>query len=216
MVDKDFTIIIADDHPMLLNGLYEALVSNGYNVIGKAQNGTEALQLILELKPTLAILDVEMPFMTGFEVVKHIREKSISTKFIIQTLHKNLEYITLALSLKIEGYLLKEDPFTAIETCMEKVLNNESYFSDSIDSNGLLNATDEFKNLKLLTPSELVILKLISKRASTNVIAESLFVSTRTIEKHRSNIIDKLGLRGGEQNSLSYWAIAHFKVISTF
>ena len=216
MVDKNFTILIADDHPMLLNGLYEALVSNGYNVIGKAQNGTEALQLILELKPTLAILDVEMPFMTGFEVVKNIREKSISTKFIIQTLHKNLEYITLALSLKIEGYLLKEDPFTAIETCMEKVLNNESYFSDSIDSNGLLNATSEFKNLKLLTPSELVILKLISKRASTNVIAESLFVSTRTIEKHRSNIIDKLGLGGGEQNSLSYWAITHVKVISTF
>ena len=216
MVDKNFTILIADDHPMLLNGLYEALVSSGYNVIGKAQNGTEALQLILELKPTLAILDVEMPFMTGFEVVKNIREKSISTKFIIQTLHKNLEYITLALSLKIEGYLLKEDPFTAIETCMEKVLNNESYFSDSIDSNGLLNATSEFKNLKLLTPSELVILKLISKRASTNVIAESLFVSSRTIEKHRSNIIDKLGLRGGEQNSLGYWAITHFKVISTF
>ena len=216
MVDKNFTILIADDHPMLLNGLYEALVSNGYNVIGKAQNGTEALQLILELKPTLAILDVEMPFMTGFEVVKNIREKSISTKFIIQTLHKNLEYITLALSLKIEGYLLKEDPFTAIEMCMEKVLNNESYFSDSIDSNGLLNATNEFKNLKLLTPSELVILKLISKQASTNVIAESLFVSTRTIEKHRSNIIDKLGLGGGEQNSLSYWAITHVKVISTF
>ncbi|MDB0040809.1 helix-turn-helix transcriptional regulator, partial [Algibacter sp.] len=92
----------------------------------------------------------------------------------------------------------------------------ESYFSDSIDSNGLLNATNEFKNLKLLTPSELVILKLISKQASTNVIAESLFVSTRTIEKHRSNIIDKLGLGGGEQNSLSYWAITHVKVISTF
>ncbi|MDC1379629.1 response regulator transcription factor [Algibacter sp.] len=216
MVDKDFTIVIADDHPMLLNGLYEALVSNGYNVIGKAQNGTEALQLILELKPTLAILDVEMPFMTGFEVIKYIKEKNIPTKFIIQTLHKNLEYITLALSLKIEGYLLKEDPFTAIEMCMEKVLNNESYFSDSIDSNGLLNATNEFKNLKLLTPSELVILKLISKQASTNVIAESLFVSTRTIEKHRSNIIDKLGLGGGEQNSLSYWAITHVKVISTF
>ena len=161
MLNKDFTIVIADDHPMLLNGLYDALVSNEYNVIGKAQNGTEALQLILELKPTLAILDIEMPFKTGFEVIKDIKEKNIPTKFIIQTLHKNLEYITLALSLKIEGYLLKEDPFTAIETCMEKVLNNESYFSDSIDSNGLLNATNEFRNLKLLTPSELVILKLI-------------------------------------------------------
>ena len=215
MVDKDFTIVIADDHPMLLNGLYEALVSNGYHVIGKAQNGTEALQLILELKPTLVILDVEMPFMTGFEVVKHIREKNIPTKFIVQTLHKNLDYITLALSLKIEGYILKEDPFVAIETCIEKVLNNESYFSDSIDNNALLNAANEFKNLKLLTPSELVILKLISKQASTNVIAESLFVSSRTIEKHRSNIIDKLGLKG-ENHSLSSWAIVHAKIISTF
>jgi len=185
-------------------------------LVGEASNINDAYELIQKNELELVFLDVEMPFMTGFEVIKYIKEKNIPTKFIIQTLHKNLEYITLALSLKIEGYLLKEDPFTAIEMCMEKVLNNESYFSDSIDSNGLLNATNEFKNLKLLTPSELVILKLISKQASTNVIAESLFVSTRTIEKHRSNIIDKLGLGGGEQNSLSYWAIAHVKVISTF
>ena len=79
MLNKDFTIVIADDHPMLLNGLYDALVSNEYNVIGKAQNGTEALQLILELKPTLAILDIEMPFKTGFEVIKDIKEKNIPT-----------------------------------------------------------------------------------------------------------------------------------------
>jgi DNA-binding NarL/FixJ family response regulator len=215
MNNKDFTIVIADDHPMLLNGLYEALTSHGYNVISKASNGIEALQLILEHHPTLAILDVEMPYLSGFEVVKKVKEKKGDTKFIMQTLHKTTDYIELALALKIEGYLLKEDSFEEIESCIKTVLANETFFSNSIENSALLNATKEFGKLKILTPSEMVILKLISQQSTTKDIASSLHVSIRTIEKHRSNIIEKLELKG-ESNSLTLWAIKHTSTILSF
>jgi two-component system nitrate/nitrite response regulator NarL len=75
-INKHATIILADNHPMPLKGLYQELVSNNYRVIGQASNGSEALELILKLEPTLAILDIEMPFLTGFEVVKICKEKN--------------------------------------------------------------------------------------------------------------------------------------------
>jgi len=72
---KDISIVIADDHPMLLKGLKEELTLNHYNVIGEATNGIEALELIIKLKPSIAILDIDMPFFTGFEIVKLVKEK---------------------------------------------------------------------------------------------------------------------------------------------
>ena len=119
------TIVIADDHPMILKGLYEELTSNGYTVVGQGTNGLEALELILRLKPTLAILDIDMPFLTGFEVVKTANTKKVETKFIIQSFHKGGDYILQAKALKISGYLLKEDSFTEIELCIKAVFNNK-------------------------------------------------------------------------------------------
>lgn len=206
------TIIIADDHPMLLKGLYEELVSNKYNVVGQAANGAEALELILKLKPTLAILDIEMPFLTGFEVIKIAKQKNISTKFILQSFHKEPEYIIQVKSSKIQGYLLKEDSFNEIECCIKAVLNNENYFSTSLSTGLLLHITDELQRLKLLSPSEFTILKLIAQQQSTTTIAQNLSISVRTVEKHRSNIINKLNLKG-EGNSLISWAIINKGVI---
>ena len=83
MIDKDFSIVIADDHPMLLSGLHEELTRNGYNVVGQANNGNKALSLILQLEPDIALLDIDMPMMTGLEVIKAAKEKNTETKFII-------------------------------------------------------------------------------------------------------------------------------------
>jgi len=206
------TIVIADDHPMILKGLYEELTSNGYTVVGQGTNGLEALELILKLQPTLAILDIEMPFLTGFEVVKTANSKKVDTKFIIQSFHKDSEYVMQAKSLQVKGYLLKEDAFDEIERCIKAVLNNKIYYSTSFEDNFLQNTNQELQLLKLLTPSETSILKQISQQITTNVIAESLNVSVRTIEKHRSNIIKKLNLKS-EANSLTAWTIIHRNLI---
>jgi DNA-binding NarL/FixJ family response regulator len=205
MTKKPTSIVVADDHPMLLKGLFEELTENGYNVVGKAENGLIALELVLNLKPTLAILDVDMPLLSGFDVVKMANEKKVTTKFIIQTFHKEASYITQAKTLQIKGYLLKEDSFSEIEKCIKSVINNGEYFSSSLKNPSIKNASGQLQKLQFLSASEIVILKHISKQVSTNDIAEILSVSVRTIEKHRSNIIAKLDLKT-KANSLTNWA----------
>lgn len=213
MTKKPISIVVADDHPMLLKGLFEELTDNGYNVIGKAENGLIALELVLKLKPTLAIIDVDMPFLSGFEVVKMAKDKKVETKFIIQTFHKEASYITQAKTLQIKGYLLKEDSFLEIEKCIKSVINNGEYFSSSIQNVSTENASAELQKLQFLSSSEIVILKHISKQISTNNIAEILNVSARTIEKHRSNIISKLDLES-KSNALTNWAFVNKNSIS--
>jgi len=213
MNNKNFTIVIADDHPMLLSGLNEELIRNGYNVIGQANNGNKALSLILQLKPNLALLDIDMPLMTGLEVIKAAKENDCETKFIILSFHREPEYVVQAKALQIDGYLLKEDSFKEIGECMESVLNGREYFSESFDSDSLNTASEEMKKLKTLTPSEITILKLIASQKNTLEIADELCVSTRTVEKHRSNIINKLLIEKGT-NALTNWALINRVVIS--
>ncbi|MBI9040164.1 response regulator transcription factor [Lutibacter sp.] len=212
--EKNISILIADDHPMILKGFYEELESNGYKVIGQAQNGIEALNLILKLEPTLAILDIDMPFLTGLEVIKSAKEKNVATKFIIHSFHKEADYVMQAKALHINGYLLKEDSFTEIKKCIKAVLENKIYFSTSFEKGFVQHKSKKLQQLKSLTPSEVTILKQIAEQIPTNSIADGLGVSVRTVEKHRSNIINKLNLKS-ELNSLSSWAILNKKTILT-
>lgn len=208
MDKKEITIITADDHPMLLKGLNDELIANGYNIVGQSTNGIQALELILKLKPVIALLDIDMPMLTGFEVIKMAREKGSKTKFIILSFHKESYYIVQAKTFQIDGYLLKEDTFFEIEHCISEVLKGNVYFSKSIEEQPLSTASEELKRLNLLTLSEIKILKFIAKEVSNQEIADTLSLSVRTIEKHRSNIIEKLGLKKGN-NVLTNWALVN-------
>ena len=213
MINKESTsIVVADDHPVLLKGLIEELSANGYNVVGNASNGTQALEQVLSLDPIIALLDIDMPILSGFEVVKTAKEKGSSTKFIMFSYHKESEFVVQAKSLQIDGYLLKEDSFSEIEKCIDMVVNGVEFFSAAFSPNMLRNATEEMVKLNWLTTSELTILKLIAGRETNVQIAEKLSVSIRTIEKHRSNIIAKLWKKKGN-NSLSSWAITNKSLI---
>ncbi|GGI56416.1 response regulator [Winogradskyella haliclonae] len=212
MNKEDITIITADDHPMLLKGLNDELEKNGYSIIGQANNGIQALELILKLHPTLALLDIDMPMLNGFEVIKLAREKGSKTKFIILSFHKESYYLVQAKTFQINGYLLKEDSFFEIEHCINEVVSGNVYFSKSIDSQPIIEATEELKRLSLLTLSEIKILKLIAQEISNQEIANTLSLSIRTIEKHRSNIIEKLGLKKGN-NALTNWSLVNRSTI---
>lgn len=199
-------IVIADDHPLLLEGLYNQLFSLGYTELFKAIDGSEALKLIIEQKPDIAILDIEMPIMDGLSITKYCQEVSAETKFVILSYHKEAEFIARAKSLNISGYILKEDALTEIENCIAKILNGEAYYSSIFEKEDFRQVNSTLDLLENLSPSELKILKLIALSYSSKDISDQLFISERTVEKHRSNIINKLHLKG-KTNGLLEWAL---------
>ncbi len=204
---KSKSIIIADDHPLLLKGLSDFLLEKGYNLIGRGENGREAFNLINRLNPDIAILDIQMPFMSGIEIAKKCHSNKISTKIVLITFHKEKELYKEAKDLKIFGYILKEFALEEIENCIQTVSQGNAYFSPKIKEL-LAEDNEENEELKLLTPSEKKILKLIAKDKTNKEIANLLFISYRTVEKHRSNIITKLKLEP-KTNSLLIWAKEH-------
>ncbi len=202
----NMSIVIADDHPLLLRGLTDFLVSKGYNIIGSAQDGKSAYNLIVKLKPKIAILDIRMPYKTGLEIAEECKKNNLDTKIILITFDKEEELFDKAKDFNVYGYILKEFAIEEIETCIESVKNNTPYFSEEIAS--YLNSSPINNNLEainLLTKSELRIVKLISQNKTSMDIAEELSISVRTVDKHRSNIVAKLEL-DNKPTSLSIWA----------
>lgn len=205
MISK--SIIIADDHPLLLKGLSDFLLEKGYNFIGSSENGRDAYNLIHKLQPDIAILDIQMPYMSGIEIAKKCNNNGFDTKIVLITFHKEKELYEQAKDLKIFGYILKEFALEEIENCIQTVSKGQPYFSPKIKELLAKNPIED-SALRVLTPSEKKILKLIAKDKTNKEIASLLFISYRTVEKHRSNIITKLKLEH-KTNSLLIWAKEH-------
>lgn len=198
------SIIIADDHPLLLKGLNDFLIEKGYNIIGKGNDGREAYNLITEMKPDIAILDIQMPYRSGLEIAQQCKKLKIETKIVLITLHKEKDLYQKAQELNIFGYILKEFALEEIETCIKTVSEGVPFFSKRIKE--LIGVVFlENSELSSLTPSERKILKLIAQDKTNKEIASQLFISYRTVEKHRSNIINKLNIEP-KTNSLLIWA----------
>lgn len=202
MFRKEITVIIADDHHLLLSGLEMELKNYGYTVLAKATDGAMAFQKIVTHKPKVALLDISMPNMTGLEVVAACQNINLSTKFILLSFHKEAGFVAQAKKQGVHGYLSKEDPFKEVDYCIQEVINGKTYFSELITKNSQGQESQLLSLLQLLTPSEVAILKLISQGKTSTEIAEQKFVSKRTIDKHRANIIHKLEL----SDSVGDWA----------
>jgi len=200
------SIVIADDHPLMLRGLTDFLTSKGYNIIGSAEDGNAAYNLIVKLKPEIAILDIRMPYKTGLEIAEACKKNNLQTKVILITFDKEESIYDQALEFGVFGYILKEFAVEEIETCISQVINGKPYFSEEI-ANYLKASTLENKpeTLERLTKSELKIVKLISENKSSQEIADELSISVRTVDKHRSNIVQKLEL-DNKPTSLPIWA----------
>lgn len=196
------SIIIADDHPLILKGLSDFLIEKEYHLIGSAVNGQEAIDLIIAKKPDIAILDIQMPELTGLEIAKKCKELDLCTKIILITFEKEKTTFLEAKALAVYGYVLKEFALVEIENCIAAVLKGTSYFSP--DLNEVLETVEPPKEWELFTPTEKQVLKLIAQNHTGVEIGDILCISTRTVEKHKSNIIKKLELPQ-KQNSLLIW-----------
>ena len=197
------TIIIADDHPLVLKGLQDFLHEKNYNVLASAKNGKEALALIKAHTPDIAILDIKMPFFTGLQIAEKCKKANLKTKIVLITFEKDEKIYNEAKALGVYGYVLKEFALDEIENCISSVTEDKPYFSPELLA--YIEVDEAPEELQLLTKTETKIIGLIAQNKTGVEIADLLFVSTRTVEKHKSNIIKKLKLQS-EQNSLLIWA----------
>lgn len=202
-------ILLADDHPIFRKGLKEILSDIGdIESITEAADGMEAYHKILSTQPDIAILDLQMPHLTGLNVAQKILSEKNSTKFIILTMHKEKQYYEEAMSIGVSGYLLKDNAILEIISALVAVSNGKEYIGSGIDSligTESINPAKEL--LKELSPTEKIVVKLISENKSTSEIAKLLFISPNTVENHRSNIIKKLKIEG--KNALLQFSLEH-------
>jgi DNA-binding NarL/FixJ family response regulator len=184
------TIIIADDHPLVLKGLHDFLVEKKFNVLASAKNGKEALTLIKAHVPDIAILDIKMPFLSGLQIAEKCKADKLPTKIVLITFEKDENTYKQAKAIGVYGYVLKEFALEEIENCIVSVTKNTAYFSPELITYLKVNHPPE--KLKALTEAEIKVLKLISKSKTAKEIAKELFISSRTVEKHKSHIRTKL------------------------
>lgn len=201
------TIIIADDHPITLDGIKLYAENLKYKVLKTCKNGTDAYQEIINLNPDIVILDLNMPGMNGLEVLEKVRAKNTDVKIILYTMYHEKSFLLKAKKLGVNGYLLKDFAIEELSICLEKLSLGENWFSPKLDETLIIKKHDsEISKILLLTASERKILSLIGEDMDTKKIAEHLFISDKTVEKHRSNIIKKLNLPN-ERNVLMRFAL---------
>lgn len=199
------SIVIADNHLLMLKGLAHFLASKKYNVIGSAEDGNAAYKLIVKHKPEIAIVDVNIPQKNGLEIADACLKNKIATKVILTTFDKDESLFYKAKEYNIHGYLLKEFADEEIEICIEHALENKPYFSKQITSYLNSNHSEKPKSIESLTKTEYKIVKIIAENKTSKEIAQELSISIKTVHKHRSNIINKLNL-DKKPAALSVWA----------
>ncbi len=198
-----YSIVLADDHVLVRDGLRRILEGMAdLEVIGEANDGLELLDLLTHLTPQMVILDIFMPNLRGIEAIHEIKTQHPDIEILILTMHKDKEYLYLALSAGAKGYLLKEDAAKELFSAIEKVRQDKTYISpyfsekvvDDLVQIGKGNAKNIFE-VDPLTPREREVLKLIAEGKSSKEIANLLFISIFTVNNHRASIMEKLNLK---------------------
>lgn len=207
-------VLIVDDHPLFRNGLRQVIQNDRrFELVGEAGDGTAAWRSIQDQQPDVAVLDINLPGLTGLEVARKVQEKKLATRVIILTMFKEEDLINRALDLGVNGFVLKENAAEDIVSAIVTAANGEYYLSPAV-SGFLVRRRNRAETLAAhkpgmddLTKAERRILKLIAEKKTSRAIAGELFISPRTVEAHRANISGKLNLHGS--HSLLQFALEH-------
>jgi DNA-binding NarL/FixJ family response regulator len=198
---KTVKILIADDHQILREGLKSLLEKQpGFAVVAEAEDGFSAIDGVKKHKPDIAILDIGMPDLNGIEVTRKIRSETAETRVIALSMHADRRFVMGILEAGAKGYLLKDSAFTELVTAVTAVAKGKTYLSPSIAETVVKNSLEksdrgEQGSSVLLSGREREVLQLVAEGKSTKEIAFKLFVSTKTVETHRKQIMDKLNIR---------------------
>ena len=194
-------VLLADDHALLRAGL-RALIKDmsGIEVAGEAEDGAEALRLMIETRPAVALVDISMPRLNGLEVAARAAKEAPSTRVIILSMHAYEEYVHRALLAGAAGYLLKNADEGELEQALRTVARGQTWLSPSI-SKTVVDALARGEKpapgpFELLSPRQREILQLIAEGSSSKDIARKLDLGVKTVEKHRTELMDRLGIHG--------------------
>ena len=191
-------IIIADDHCLFKTGIKAILEEDdSFEVVGEAENGNELLSIISYVPADVILADIMMPEMTGLDAIPKIKEINPSLKIIMLTMHEDGEYIIQSMKKGAHGYLLKTTDEYEFRRAIKTVANDKVYFSNKVSKLMIQNLSAEYKktSLKKLTNREIEVLKLISQGMTNKSIASNLFISVRTVETHRQNMVKKMAVK---------------------
>ncbi|MEK7677551.1 MAG: response regulator transcription factor [Verrucomicrobiota bacterium] len=197
------TVVLVDDHPAFRLGVRQVIASDPqFRVVGEASDGQAALELIRRVRPDLAVVDINLPKLSGLELVRQLVRERLRTRVVVLTMYQQESLFQEAMDLGVAGYVLKENAVDDILHCLQAVGEGGCYLSPSLS--GLLlrqrqsqqNLRHQTPGLDDLTPMERRILKLIAENKTSKQIGTEFFISPRTVETHRRNICLKLGLSG--------------------
>jgi DNA-binding NarL/FixJ family response regulator len=199
MIDK-IRVVLVEDHTIVREGLRPLLERRGIQVIGEAGDGLQAVKIVKELGPQLVIMDVALPRLGGIEATRRIVKSMPEAKVIMLTIHDEPQFVYKALEAGAKGYLVKETPFEELMTAIKAVMMGETYLSSNFPP-GLIESyvkmakrgrkADEFSQL---TRREREILGYIAEGFTSPQIAKMLYISKKTVENHRANIMEKLAI----------------------
>jgi DNA-binding NarL/FixJ family response regulator len=207
-------IIVADDHPVLRKGLREVIEEDpSLEVVAEAGDGDTTLDKIETMRPDVVVLDIDMPSRDGLDVLKELRARGLDTAVIVLTLHADERLLIQAIDLGARGYILKDSALPAIVEAIKTVAGGGQFVSPSL-APALIGRhvrqqalASQQRGLDDLTPTERRILRLVAAGQSSKEIADALFVHYRTVENHRVNIAQKLGIHG--HNAVLKFALEH-------
>jgi len=205
-------VVIADDHPIVRQGLRQVIEKDaGLQVVAEAGDGQAALEQIKATRPRVAILDIDMPMMSGFEVARALTKLPLAVEIIFLTVHCEEEFFNEALELGAKGYVLKDSSVTDIAACIRAVAAGQNYVSPAptayLVQQRRSAAPRPRSAIDALTPTERQVLKLIAEYKTSKQIAAALFISPHTVQTHRKNICVKLELEGN--HALMRFALEH-------
>ena len=211
-MEQEIRIVIADDHPIVRRGLRQVIEAEpDLKVLAEAGDGQAGLALIQQLRPHVAVLDLDMPKLDGFAVAREIRNLQIASEVIFLTIHSEVDLLHRAMDLGARGYVVKESALVDIVNGIRSVAGGRPFVSPSMTA-ALLDSRVrgqalERTGLSSLTPAERRILGMIAAGKPTKAIAAELYIDPRTVETHRAGICHKLQLSGA--NSLLRFALEH-------
>jgi DNA-binding NarL/FixJ family response regulator len=192
-------VVLADDHALVRRGVRAWLEeADGIAVVAEADDGAKALALVAERRPDVLVSDIEMPGLDGFELTRRVAVEFPETKVLILSIHKQKEHATKALASGARGYLLKDAGQRECEAAVRAVFRGESYLSPAISAHLVAEYTRlaqaEGDSAAKLTPRQREVLQLIAEGLQTKAIARRLSISTKTVDVHRAQLMERLDI----------------------